>query len=128
MYTVNSNLSRMIDNFFNEIPVYNTRNYLSENEKFEINHTKDGAYLLFEAPGFNKSNLKVEMEDGHLLIEGERSYKLNDKETTKKISKKFKVGEDYNADNIEATIEDGLLTVYVPNYKKQDKKKRISLL
>ena len=96
-------------------------------ESYEINQTKDGVYLFFEAPGFNKTNLKVEMEDGLLYINGKRTYKLNGEEKTKTINKEFKVGDGYNASSIEATIEDGLLTVFVPNYKKQDKK-RISIL
>ena len=52
-------------------------------ENYEMNHTKDGAYLFFEAPGFNKTNLKVEMEDGVLYINGKRTYKLNGEELTK---------------------------------------------
>ena len=67
------------------------------------------------------------MEDGILHIEGKRTYKLNGEEKTKSISKEFKIGEGYKAESIEATIEDGLLTVFVPNYKKQEKR-RISIL
>ena len=96
-------------------------------ENYEINQTKDGAYLFFEAPGFNKSNLKVEMEDGMLTINGKRTYEMNKEEKVKTISKKFTVGTEYDAESIEATIEDGLLTVFVPNFKKKEKKK-ISLL
>jgi HSP20 family molecular chaperone IbpA len=128
----NSELNELFDTFFNN----RERNYNytttlvkndSESELYEINHTKDGAYLFFDAPGFNKSNLKVEMEGGVLHIEGKRTYKLNNEEKKKTVSKQFKIGDDYDASSIEATIEDGLLTVFVPNYKKQEKK-RISLL
>lgn len=96
-------------------------------EAYEVNYTKDGAYLFFDAPGFNKNNLKVEIEDGVILIEGNRKYKLNGDETSKVISKKFRLDNSYSHENIEATIEDGLLTIFIPNYKKQEKKK-ISLL
>ena len=106
---------------------YRTSVISSEDGNYEINHTEDGAYLFFEAPGFNKSNLKVEVEGGYLLIDGKRTYKLNGKEKTKTISKKFTIGDGYNPNTLEATIEDGLLTVFVPNYKKQEKK-RVSLL
>lgn len=128
----NSELNELFDTFFNN----RGRNYNytttlvkndSEGELYEINHTKDGAYLFFDTPGFNKSNLKVEMEGGVLHIEGKRTYKLNNEEKKKTVSKQFKIGDDYDASSIEATIEDGLLTVFVPNYKKQEKK-RISLL
>ncbi len=99
----------------------------SGDENYDVNHTKDGAYLFFEASGFNKDNLKVEMEGGVLIIEGKRTYKLNGEEKTKTIAKEFKIGKEYDPSQVEATIEDGLLTVFVPNFKKQEKK-RISLL
>ena len=128
----NSEMNDLFDTFFNN----RGRNYNysttlvktdSEGELYEINHTKDGAYLFFDAPGFNKSNLKVEMEGGVIHIEGKRTYKLNNEEKKKTVSKQFKIWDDYDTSSIEATIEDGLLTVFVPNYKKQEKK-RISLL
>jgi HSP20 family protein len=126
-----SNFNDLFDSFFNDKGKdYNYTTVIknqSKNENYEINYTKDGAYLFLEAAGFNKTNLKVEMENGILLIEGERTYKLNEEEKVKTISKEFKIGDGYNPEEIEATIEDGLLTVFVPNYKKQEKK-RISIL
>lgn len=127
-----SEFNDLFDTFFNNRG-RNNFNYSTtvlkngSDETYEINHTKDGAYLFFEAPGFNKTNLKAEMEDGVLYINGKRTYKLNGEEKTKIINKEFKIGDGYNASSIEATIEDGMLTVFVPNYKKQDKK-RISIL
>lgn len=127
-----NDLNELFDTFFNGRG-RNNFNYSTavlkngSEENYEINHTKDGAYLFFEAPGFNKSNLKVEMEDGVLHIEGKRTFKMNGEEKTKSISKEFKIGEGYKAESIEATIEDGLLTVFVPNYKKQEKR-RINIL
>lgn len=109
-------------------PTYRTTKITTQGgDAHEINYTKDGAYLFFDAPGFNKTNLKVEMENGVLLIEGERTYKVEGESKTKSISKQFNVGEGYNPESVEATIEDGLLTVFVPSFKKKEKKK-ISLL
>jgi HSP20 family molecular chaperone IbpA len=96
-------------------------------DSYEINYTKDGAYLFFEAPGFNKTTLKVEVENGIIHIQGSRTYKLNGEEKTKSIEEQFTIGSDLNPESIEATIEDGLLTVFIPNFKKQEKK-RVSLL
>jgi HSP20 family molecular chaperone IbpA len=122
----------LFEKFFTVNPNYNFKTSVvktnsEKNENYEVNYTKDGAYLFFEAPGFNKSNLTVEMESGKIFIQGRRTYKMNGEELTKTISKEFKIGEDYNSKSIEATIEDGLLTIFVPNYKKQEKK-RITLL
>lgn len=130
MIYTNRTFNEFFDKFFNEAPTYQyykkteTKN---ADEKYEIDYTKDGAYLFFESPGFNKSNLKVEMENGVLHIVGERTYKMEGETKTKSILKQFNIGEGFNPESVEATIEDGLLTVFVPNFKKQEKK-RVSLL
>lgn len=124
------NANELFEKFFGDTPTYQyykRTETKDTDEKYEVNHTKDGAYLFFESPGFNKSNLKVEMEGGALHIEGERTYKMEGESRTKSISKKFNIGEGYDPNSVEATIEDGLLTVFVPNFKKQEKK-RVSLL
>ena len=62
-------LGKLFDQFFNgsSRPYYYTQTYKlvpndDEGEKdYEVNITKDGAYLHFEVPGFNKSNLEVNL-------------------------------------------------------------------
>ena len=123
------NANELFEKFFGETPTYQyyKKTVKDADENYEIDYTKDGAYLFFEAPGFNKSNLKVEMENGTLHIEGERTYKMEGETKTKSILKQFNIGEGFNPESVEATIEDGLLTVFVPNFKKQEKK-RVSFL
>lgn len=124
------NLDDLFDNFFDggkQIMWSSSITKQDQNGTYEINQTKDGGYLFFEVPGFNKNNLKVDVEDGSLLIEGKRTYKLNGEEKVKTISKSFDLGKIYDPSSIEATIEDGILTVFIPNYKKQEKK-RISII
>jgi len=131
MILSNNELNRIFDDILGGNSKYHYKTSVvtktEGDENYEMNHTSDGAYLFFEAPGFNKNNMKVEMEDGILHIEGKRTYKLNGKEKTRTISKEFKIGKEYDPSLVEATIEDGLLTVFVPNFKKQETK-RISLL
>jgi HSP20 family protein len=130
MIYTNRTFNELFDKFFNETPTYQyykKTTVKDADEKYEVEYTKDGAYLFFEAPGFNKSNLKVEMENGVLHIVGERTYKMEGETKTKSILKQFNIGEGFNPESVEATIEDGLLTVFVPNFKKQEKK-RVSLL
>jgi len=126
MYYKFSNLDRFIDGFLNEYQTNNS-NRLNWSTDEEIIYSKDGAYLTMEVPGFNKTNLKVEKEGSSIFIEGVRTYKSNGEERQKKISRKFNIGQEYNNESIEATIEDGILTIFIPNYKKEEKK-RISLL
>jgi HSP20 family molecular chaperone IbpA len=111
-----------------ERPTYKSTKITTQGaDVYEITYTKDGAYLFVEAPGFNKTTLKVEVENGVIHIQGSRTYKLNGEEKTKSIQHQFRIGDDLNPESIEATIEDGLLTVFIPNFKKQEKK-RVSLL
>lgn len=94
----------------------------------QVHYTKDGAYLTIEVPGFNKKNLKVELEDGTIFINGKRIVKSNGEEQQKTINLSYKIGVEFNHELLEATIEDGLLTIFVPNLRKIENKKRISLL
>ena len=127
----NSDFTNIFNRAFGREPIITYRQSVSkknnEEENYEVNNTKDGAYLFFEAPGFNKSNLKVDLENGAILIEGKRTYKLNGEDKTRTISRQFTIGDGYDSSSIEATIEDGLLTVFVANFKKQEKK-RINIL
>jgi len=132
MIYTDTQLGNLFDGIFGgKIPnSYYKTSVLTKNgtpENYEVSQSKDGAYLFFEAPGFNKSNLKVEIENGILSIKGQRTYVLNDEKQSKSIEKEFKLGSEYDPELIEATIEDGLLTIFVPGYKKKEKKK-ISLL
>lgn len=130
----NSNFNDFLDSFFGNrmsSPVYSTKLKLnspeSQTDFYEVNYTKDGAYLLYEVPGFNKKNLKVELENDYIIVEGTRTYKLNGEDVSKKLYEKFKIGNNYNSSQIEATIDDGILSIFVPNMKKEEKK-RITIL
>jgi HSP20 family molecular chaperone IbpA len=131
----NSNLDDFLNSFLNSrysaTPIIMTSTSSMSpkqtEEDYELNITKDGAYLLFEVPGFNKTNLSVYLESGTLFIDGKRTYKLNGEEVNKTLNKKISISEEYSPETIEATIDDGILTVFIPNYKKKEKK-RINII
>jgi len=131
-----NNLDRLFDQFFNDNSgMYKTYKIVStnqndNNEDYEINVVKDGAYLHFEVPGFNKTNLDVLIEGSELVIEGSRKFKMNGEEKEKQINRRVDLNNLYDPTTVEATVEDGLLTVYIPSFKKetQKKKNRINLM
>jgi HSP20 family protein len=98
------------------------------NLDFDVHKTEDGIYHVFEVPGFNKSNLKVEVEGTRLTIDGKRVQKTSSGEKTRAFNKSYELGNKIDSSKLEATIEDGLLTVFIPNEMKVEKKKKISLL
>ena len=128
----NSKWNRFLDDYLDSFletrmsPKYLTTNILPSWD-FEKNHTKDGEYMMVEVPGFNKSNLTVEIDGGNLVITGKRTDKVNGKDTEKTISKVINIGEIYDMTQIEATVEDGVLTIFNPK-KKETKPNKIKIL
>ena len=103
------------------------KNYYSTD--YETHKTEDGMYYLFDVPGFNKSNLKVEVEGSKLLIDGKRIYKTSNGERTKTFQKTYELGNKIEISKLEATIEDGILTIFIPTpSEKETKKKNLSSL
>ena len=64
-----NDLNKLFDKFFSSPTTYYSSTYRLvpiddetehvKDEDYEINHVKDGAYLHFEVPGFNKENLEI---------------------------------------------------------------------
>ena len=129
-----NDFNKLFDKIFNSDPVYYSSTYrlipvdketeYVKDEDYEINHVKDGAYLHFDVPGFNKENLEITIEGEELVLEGVRKYKLNGTEKQKSINKRVKLNNNYNSSTLEATIADGILTVYIPKYSKETEKRK----
>jgi HSP20 family molecular chaperone IbpA len=88
--------------------------------EYDIELTKDGAYISFEVPGFTKDNLEISIEDRVIIIKGERI--INKKGVVKNILHNYKVDSNFNESNIEATVSNGILTLFLPNYIAKSKK------
>jgi HSP20 family molecular chaperone IbpA len=129
-----NDFNELFNKFFDSKPVYYSSTYrlvpvdketeYVKDEDYEINHVKDGAYLHFEVPGFSKENLEITVEGDELVLEGTRKYKLNNTEKEKQINKRIKLNNNYNSSTLEATISDGILTVYIPKYTKETEKRK----
>lgn len=90
-------------------------------DEYDIELTNDGAYVSFEVPGYTKDNLQIVLENKNIKITGKRVF--NKKGETKTIKYNFKLY-DYqiNEANIEATVANGILTLFLPNYVETGKK------
>jgi HSP20 family molecular chaperone IbpA len=75
-----------------------------------------GDYVIeIECPGFNKDNLKVEISEGIMTVQGERESSGGN---VRRIFKRYTVGK---YEDVDAKIEDGILTLTmkVPEEKKK---------
>lgn len=69
----------------------------------------DGQSIIqIDVPGFNKDNLKVEISEGILIVQG--------KTDTKQIFKQYTIGQ---VQNVNAKIKDGVLTLTVIEPEKE---------
>lgn len=99
---------------------------------------KDGKYeLKMDLPGYNKEDIKVDLEDGYLTISAKHVEETDD--SNKKFihkerfygecSRSFYVGEDIDIDEIKASFENGILNLEFPKVEpeKNERKKTITI-
>ena len=107
--------------------------FFTENEskmmKTDIKEKKDRYLIDIELPGYEKENIKIDVEDGYLTIHAEMNSNKEEKEDGKFVRKErysgscersFYVGDDVENEDIKAMFKNGVLKIEVP--KKEEKK------
>lgn len=87
----------------------------------DVIEDKDAYHFDFEMPGLTNKSIDARFEDGHLVVEAERTRPEWPKETKVrvaersygKIQRAFELPNDVNHDRIEASYKDGVLEVTV---------------
>ena len=100
----------------------------------DIVEDNDSYQFSFEMPGLKKDSVDVRVEDGHLIVEAERTRPELPKEAQVHLSERtygpirrtFKMPEDALTDGINASYRDGILDVRVPK-KPETKPLRIKV-
>lgn len=103
-------------------------------------NTREGEYayhIEVELPGVKKEDISIQIEDGTLVVSGERKEKEEiKKENYYKIessfgsfSRSFTLPEEADIENIHAESQDGVLEIVVPKLKsaKVDKVKKVEI-
>ena len=97
--------------------------------KTDIKEKKDKYLIDIDLPGYDKDNIKIEIQDGYLTIHAKVNKEEDDKEKGKYVrkerytgecSRSFYVGDNIKEEDIKAKFHNGTLTLEVP--KKEDKK------
>lgn len=104
--------------------------------KTDIRLSGDNYILDIDIPGYNKEDIKLELERGYLTVtaeqKGENAQGDNEKYIRKeryygKCSRTFYVGDSISEEDIKANFKNGILTVTVPKESKVDNKKVIEI-
>ena len=119
--TLNRNRKNALDDLFNEWDdiFSNRNNHYSSDYKTESD--EDGVTLTMNVPGYNKKLIDVSVSGDYLTIEGQSNS--GDTDGFKKV---FTINDTLDADGIEASVVDGVLTLSVP-YLEEIKPKKVKV-
>ena len=115
------------DDFFND-PFFSKKPEV-RNMKTDIIEKDDSFELNIDLPGFDKSDLKISVEEGYLTISAKKEESNEEKKDgnfirrerfTGECSRSFYIGDDYEAEDIKASFKNGILSLNIP--KKEEKK------
>lgn len=103
--------------------------------RVDIREGADGLTLLMDLPGLGKEDVNITLENNVLTVAGERKFEADEKanETYHRLERQygaftrsFTLGPTVRTDKVEATFQDGVLTVQLPK-QEESKPRRISI-
>ena len=89
----------------------------------DIYETENDYFLKANMPGVSKEDIKIKLEDGHLVVMGRinfeetanRKYVLKELETGN-FYRRFKISDGIDESKIDAKLENGVLGVVLPKH------------
>ena len=128
------------DNWMDELP--KTRFYTKTDSglmKTDVKETADGYQVKIDLPGFEKENVKAQLEDGYLIVTAVRQSSHDEKDENEKyirreryqgsVSRSYYVGDNVTENDIKAKFDNGILTLEIPkiDQPKMEEKKFIEI-
>jgi HSP20 family protein len=107
--------------------------FYSFSPRIDVEEKNEMIVVRTEIPGVKKEDLKVVLENGILVIEGEKKNTSKDSEVKRneisygKFKRALLIGEDWNADKIKAECIDGVLIITAEK-KEESKPKSVKIL
>lgn len=130
---VRNRIGRLFDEAFNDFLVpaqenVSTRDWMPP---VDIRETEEALILHAEVPGLTKEDLEITVEQNVLTIAGERRFEKDVKEESYhrrervygRFSRAFSLPANVRADKVEATVQDGMLTVSLPKAEESKPRK-----
>lgn len=90
--------------------------------KTDIRESETDYSIMVDLPGYNKEDIKVNVQDGYLTIEATINNEVDEEEDnyvrreryTGSASRSFYVGEDITTEDVKANFRNGVLTLSIP--------------
>ena len=99
--------------------------------KTDIKKKKDKYIVDIDLPGYEKEDIKIEVDNGYLIVNAKTNHHKDEKEEGKYVrkerfvgecSRSFYVGEDVKQEDIKASFRNGTLKIEIP---KKDEPKEL---
>lgn len=125
--------SSLVDRFFNDALARSGGS--SFVPKVDIVENNDSYEIHFAAPGLNKEDFKIELNDNFLTVSGERKFSNEKKEKNYhtietqygSFSRSFTLPENVDATKINAKYNNGILELVIPKDEKKALKQTIKV-
>ena len=91
--------------------------------KTDIKEKKDKYIVDIDLPGYEKEDIKIEVDNGYLIVNAKTNHHKDEKEEGKYVrkerfvgecSRSFYVGEDVKQEDIKAAVRNGTLKIEIP--------------
>ena len=120
----------IIGSFF-EDPFFNESSH-KEIMKTDIKEGEKEYTLEIEMPGIKKENVKIELSKGYLTISAENNNEVEEKEDNYirkerhygSFTRSFYVGDKVEMDDINASMDNGILCITVPKEESEEPEKK----
>lgn len=116
--------TQWVDNFFSEdeLGLKALRKEWEQMPAVNVREKADSYMIEVAAPGFEKSDFKVSMEDGIMTIRAERKAESEDKEkdyirkefSYSSFERRFTLPDGVEADKVKAEVKNGVLHIDIP--------------
>jgi HSP20 family protein len=111
----------LFDNFFNGDSIL-TRSGEFWYPAVDVKESKDAYRVMMELPGLSKDDVQISLEDGLLVVKGEKKTEQEKKEDDYhyyerrfgKFERMFRINSEIKQDQVEASFKDGILTIELP--------------
>ena len=120
--TLNQNRNNLIDEMIDDIfRIYPNAYKHDISSDYKTDTDDDGVTLTINVPGYNDKLIDVSISGDRLTIEGKSHTG-----STEGFNHTFTINDNLDADGIEATVIDGVLTVSIP-YAEEVKPRKIKV-
>ncbi len=99
--------------------------------KIDVKENEHDFEVFIDLPGFKKENLKLDLTDGYITINANKTLEEEDKKKYIRkerfydsVSRSFYVGDSIKKEDIKAKFDNGVLTLSIPKVEPKEEKEQ----